>query len=61
MVHVPDFKGKDAKVYDFPSETRAGVVHQVTVSKSGARCTCEGWQYRQSCKHVMEVPAYGAG
>jgi hypothetical protein len=48
----------DAKVYEFPSESRSDVIHTVVVSRQGARCTCEGWQYRQMCKHVQQVPAY---
>jgi hypothetical protein len=44
------------KVYKFLSESRDDLVHYVVDGPGGVICTCEGWQYRQHCKHVDRVP-----
>lgn len=41
--------------FTFPSSSRPGEVHTVSVVRGVARCTCEGFQYRANCKHVREV------
>lgn len=37
------------------SLTREGVVHSTWKLRDQYGCTCEGWQYRQRCKHVDEA------
>ena len=47
-----------AKVYRYPSASREGRHHYVMVfdNSNGVQCTCEGWQYTGSCRHILDVP-----
>jgi hypothetical protein len=41
-----------------PSESRHGVTHYVSVENGRpVSCTCEGFTYRGSCKHVGDLPS----
>jgi len=58
MVKV-DFNEKptllgEGMVFRTPSESRAGLFHfTFKLRYGGFVCTCESWQYRGSCKHVL--------
>lgn len=45
------------KVWQVPSESRKGKVHIVAVTPdlSDAICSCEGFQYHRTCKHLKEI------
>ncbi|MCS6800314.1 MAG: SNF2-related protein [Chloroflexota bacterium] len=47
--------GPAEQTFTFPSESRPGLVHTVTVAHGVARCTCEGFAIRGNCKHVRAV------
>lgn len=49
----PSFMGV-ARVYSVPSSTRSKT-HYVLVfdNENGRQCTCEGFQYNRTCKHVL--------
>lgn len=42
--------------FDVPSATSAAV-YRVTVFADYATCTCPGWTYRRTCKHVRALAA----
>jgi hypothetical protein len=44
-------------VFRWESESRPGTFHfTFKLRHGGVVCTCEGWQFRGYCKHVMNVP-----
>jgi hypothetical protein len=43
-------------VWSIPSASRPGLAHQVTREEDGSlSCTCESFQYRQTCRHVAAI------
>lgn len=57
-----DFSNKprfvdEAIVFRSESESRPGLFHMTfKLRNGGIVCTCEGWSFRGSCKHAMNVP-----
>jgi hypothetical protein len=55
--HVRPYRLSDG-TYAVPSTTTDGIAYTVRVNVDGEpECTCLGYQYRQSCKHVEAVRA----
>ena len=46
---------KDNTVKTFTVKGSKGDSYTVTVSSSKMHCTCSGFQFRKSCKHIKEV------
>lgn len=56
---LQDQKDKEPKrvIMEIPSSTRKGAFHEIEIdvaSKSAISCTCEGFRYRGSCKHLKD-------
>lgn len=52
------FTNVDTVYGPFESDTRPGVRHYVfewSTDDYKIFCTCEGWKYRQHCKHVDSI------
>lgn len=47
--------GPRSQVREFPSSRDPRKVYRVTVHGADAECTCPGFEYRGTCKHVIEV------
>jgi hypothetical protein len=46
---------KDSAVKTFSIKGSKGDTYTVTVGSGKMHCTCSGFQFRKSCKHVKEV------
>lgn len=46
---------KESAVKTFTIKGSKGDVYTVTVDSGKSHCTCSGFQFRKSCKHVKEV------
>ena len=46
---------KDSTVKTFSVKGSKGDTYTVTVGSEKMHCTCSGFQFRKSCKHVKEV------
>ena len=46
---------KDSEVKTFSVKGSKGDTYTVTVGSGKMHCTCSGFQFRKSCKHVKEV------
>lgn len=51
----PSSDSPASKEFTFTSSSRPDVVHTVTVTNGVARCTCEGFRARRTCRHINEV------
>jgi hypothetical protein len=47
--------------YEVPSASSTGVTYRVSVDAGGWRCTCPGWKYRGTCRHLRAARAGEAG
>jgi hypothetical protein len=48
-----------SQVLEFPSSRDPKLLYKVTVYGTDAECTCPGFEYRGTCKHVLEVKRAG--
>jgi len=46
---------KESAVKTFTVKGSKGDTYTVTVNSGASHCTCSGFQFRKSCKHVKEV------
>lgn len=46
---------KESTVKTFTVKGSKGDTYTVTVNAGASHCTCSGFQFRKSCKHVKEV------
>ena len=47
--------GPRSQVLEFPSSRNPKLLYKVTVYGTDAECTCPGFEYRGTCKHVLAV------
>jgi len=47
--------GPRSQVLEFPSSSDPRKVYRVTVHGADAECTCPGFEYRGTCRHVLEA------
>jgi hypothetical protein len=52
-------RAQEGRSIEVPSSTTPGKTYIVTVGKHGVSCSCPGWEYRKTCKHVLNVPLAG--
>ena len=52
-------KGPTASTSDFPSSSDPRKMYTVTVMGPDMDCTCPGFEYRGTCKHIVEVRSKG--
>ena len=47
--------GPQVRQFEFPSSRDPSTKYVVSVSGGDVDCTCPGFQYRGTCRHVIEV------